>query len=413
MLVEARDILDELGVHVEASANEAGAAAMLGASINYPLRGAVTWKSTVGTNVASDALSNLASAGVMGGALIVLGEDYGEGASIIQERTHAFALKSQMWLLDPRPEPADDRARWSSRASSSRKRRNTPVMLELRIRACHVHGSFVGKDNRAPAISTQARCSTAPISTTTASACRRRPTRRRSRRSTCAGRRPSQFIARARAERVFRRATSPTSASSCQGGLYNALIRALQQLGLADAFGASRVPLSCSTSTYPLVPEEIVDFCAASAPCWWSRKASPNYIEQAIAHHAAPRRHARRKLHGKDLLPMAGEYTGEVVLHGLARFLDAACRPASMPRPVATARSDRPSKQARPPSCSAAAAGAPAGLLHRLPRAAGVLGDEAARSANRQGPHLGRHRLPHVRDAPPFNLGQHRCSATA
>src|SRR6202162_1585361 len=103
VLNDARDIMDELGVHVETNASEAAAAAMLGASINYPLRGAVTWKSTVGTNVASDALSNLASAGVIGGALIVLGEDYGEGASIMQERTHAFAMKSQMWLLDPRP----------------------------------------------------------------------------------------------------------------------------------------------------------------------------------------------------------------------------------------------------------------------------------------------------------------------
>ena len=86
------------------SASEATAAAMLSASINYPLRGAVTWKSTVGTNVASDALANLASSGVKGGALIILGEDYGEGASIMQERTHAFAMKSQMWLLDPRPQ---------------------------------------------------------------------------------------------------------------------------------------------------------------------------------------------------------------------------------------------------------------------------------------------------------------------
>ena len=66
VLNDARDIMDELGVHVETNASEAGAAAMLGASINYPLRGAVTFKSTVGTNVASDALSNLASAGVQG-----------------------------------------------------------------------------------------------------------------------------------------------------------------------------------------------------------------------------------------------------------------------------------------------------------------------------------------------------------
>src|SRR5437762_2887794 len=94
VLNDARDIMDELGIHVETNASEAGAAAMLGASINYPLRGAVAWKSTVGTNVASDALSNLASVGVRGGALVVIGEDYGEGASIIQERSHAFAMKS-------------------------------------------------------------------------------------------------------------------------------------------------------------------------------------------------------------------------------------------------------------------------------------------------------------------------------
>jgi indolepyruvate ferredoxin oxidoreductase alpha subunit len=103
VLNDASDILDDLGVHFEPAGNEAGAAAMLGASINYPIRGAATWKSVVGTNVASDALSNLSSAGVIGGTLIIVGEHYGEGASIIQERAHAFAMKSQIWLLDPRP----------------------------------------------------------------------------------------------------------------------------------------------------------------------------------------------------------------------------------------------------------------------------------------------------------------------
>ncbi|HKN08116.1 MAG TPA: indolepyruvate ferredoxin oxidoreductase, partial [Pseudomonadota bacterium] len=75
VMVQARDYLDTLGVHVEACTNEAAACAMLAASVNYPIRGAVTWKSIVGTNVASDALSNLASPGVMGGVLIVVGED--------------------------------------------------------------------------------------------------------------------------------------------------------------------------------------------------------------------------------------------------------------------------------------------------------------------------------------------------
>src|SRR6218665_2700263 len=47
VLGDSRGLLDALGIYFEANASEAGAAAMLGASINYPVRGAVTWKSTV------------------------------------------------------------------------------------------------------------------------------------------------------------------------------------------------------------------------------------------------------------------------------------------------------------------------------------------------------------------------------
>src|SRR5277367_5459596 len=149
VLTDANGILEELSVHFEHSASEATAAATLAASVNYPLRGAVTFKSTVGTNVASDALANLASGGVQGGALIIVGEDYGEGSSIMQERSHAFAMKSQMWLLDPRPNlPSIVRA--VEQGFELSEASNTPVMLEMRIRACHVHGRFAAKDNVRP-----------------------------------------------------------------------------------------------------------------------------------------------------------------------------------------------------------------------------------------------------------------------
>src|SRR2546425_6326619 len=49
VLADAKDVLGELGVYFEPSANEAAAAAMLAASINYPMRGAAVWKSVVGT----------------------------------------------------------------------------------------------------------------------------------------------------------------------------------------------------------------------------------------------------------------------------------------------------------------------------------------------------------------------------
>ena len=147
VLVDAEDMMAELGVHLETCTNEASAAAMLGASINYPLRGAVTWKSIVGTNVAADALSNLASPGVIGGAMIILGEDYGEGASVIQERSYAYALKSSMWLLDPRPD-LPTIVRMVEEGFELSEASHAPVMLELRIRACHVTGAFQTKANR-------------------------------------------------------------------------------------------------------------------------------------------------------------------------------------------------------------------------------------------------------------------------
>ena len=150
VLADAQDILGDLGVHFETSANEAAAAAMLSASVMYPIRGAVTWKSTAGTNVASDALSNLASGGVTGGALIVIGEDYGEGSSIMQERSHAFAMKSQIWLLDPRPN-LESIVKAVEDGFELSEATNTPVMLEVRIRSCHVHGRFAAKDNKRPA----------------------------------------------------------------------------------------------------------------------------------------------------------------------------------------------------------------------------------------------------------------------
>src|SRR5688572_25855643 len=318
VLNDARDILDELGVHVEANASEAGAAAMLGASINYPMRGAVAFKSTVGTNVASDALSNLASAGVKGGALIVHGEDYGEGSSIIQERTHAFAMKSQMWLLDPRPNLPKivemvEHGFELSEASS------TPVMLELRIRACHVQGSFVTKKNLAPKFSKKAFLETPDFDY--GRICLPPATYAQEKHKIDV-RWPAAvaYIKQHRLNETF-----PGDMAGlgiiCQGGLYNATIRALQTLGLADAFGTARVPIYCMNVTYPMVPDEIVDFARTRESILIVEEGQPAFIEEQVL--ATLRRHGVNdvKVRGKDVLPMAGEYTGEVVLGGIAKFL--------------------------------------------------------------------------------------------
>ncbi|HKU45420.1 MAG TPA: indolepyruvate ferredoxin oxidoreductase subunit alpha [Burkholderiales bacterium] len=318
VLNDARDILGDLGVHVETNANEAGAAAMLGASINYPMRGAVAFKSTVGTNVASDALSNLASAGVKGGTLLVLGEDYGEGASIIQERTHAFAMKSQIWLMDPRPNLPKivemvEQGFELSEASS------TPVMLELRIRACHVQGSFVTRNNLAPRFSKKNflepdfdynRICLPPATYL-------------QEKLKVDVRWPAavSFIKERRLNEHFPGEMKDVGIV-CLGGMYNAVIRALQTLGLADAFGGSKVPIYCLNVTYPLVPDEVVDFANGKKSILIVEEGQPAFIEDAVL--AVLRRAQVHdvKVQGKDVLPLAGEYTGEVVLTGIAKYLN-------------------------------------------------------------------------------------------
>src|SRR5262245_46916423 len=145
-------LLKPMGIYFEQSGSEAAAAAMLGAAINYPIRGAVTWKSVVGTNVASDALSHVASAGVVGGSLIVIGEDYGEGASILQERTHSAALKSSVPLIDPR-NSLPSFARFVEEGFGLSEACHEPVFFSIRIRACHMRGDLVCKDNVRPRIS--------------------------------------------------------------------------------------------------------------------------------------------------------------------------------------------------------------------------------------------------------------------
>src|SRR5215831_108805 len=319
VLADAQDILGELGVHFENSASEATAAATMAASVNYPLRGAVTFKSTVGTNVASDALANLASGGVIGGALVIVGEDYAEGSSIMQERSHAFAMKSQMWLLDPRPNlpsivDAVEKGFALSEAS------NTPVMLELRIRACHVHGRFAAKNNVRPEF--------------TLKDAMEKPVRDASRivlppgsflheKEKIEKRWPAavKFIHENKLNELFADGKHDFGII-LQGGMYNTAIRALELLGLSDAFGRSEVPLYVLNVTYPLVDDEIKQFCAGKRAVLLIEEGQPDFLEQNL-HSILRRAGLPARVHGKDMLPMTGEYTAAAILRGIFRFVEA------------------------------------------------------------------------------------------
>ena len=318
VLADAQPLLDELGVHFEVCANEAAAAAMLGASINYPMRGAVVWKSTVGTNVASDALSNLASAGVRGGALILLGEDYGEGASIIQERTHAFAMKSAMWLLDPRPYQPK-MVELIEQAFELSEASQTPAMMEYRIRACHLYGQFECKDNIKPAISRHHLLSEPEFDVNRICL---PPATYAQEKHKIEQRLPAAlaFIQEHGLNEIFEGEFKEIGLI-CQGGLYNTLIRALQQIGLADAFGTSRVPIYVLNVTYPLVPTEVEQFCTGKKAVLMVEESQPDFLEQAL-NVILRKADLPTRVHGKNVLPMAGEYTAPVMLEGLTRFIE-------------------------------------------------------------------------------------------
>jgi indolepyruvate ferredoxin oxidoreductase alpha subunit len=318
VLSDAQEILRDLGVHFETSASEAAAAATLAASVNYPIRGAATWKSTVGTNVASDALANLASGGVKGGALIIIGEDYGEGSSIMQERTHAFAMKSQIWLLDPRPNlplivDMVEKGFQLSEASQ------TPVMLELRIRACHVYGSFTARENKRPTFSIKDALDNPQRDT---SRIVLPPASYQHEIEKIEDRWPAavRFIEENELNEVFPGEESEFGIVM-QGGMYNTTMRALERLGLADAFGHSRLPLYVLNVTYPLVDTEIERFCRTKRAVLLIEEGQPDYLEQAI--NAILRKmNGRARIYGKDVLPMAGEYTGDVIMQGLTAFCE-------------------------------------------------------------------------------------------
>ncbi|MGN8079588.1 thiamine pyrophosphate-dependent enzyme [Variovorax sp. 22077] len=330
VLADAQDILAEQGIRFENSASEATAAATLAASVNYPLRGAVTFKATVGTNVASDALANLASGGVTGGALIIVGEDYGEGSSIMQERSHAFAMKSQIWLLDPRPNLPSivDAVKQGFDLSEAS---NTPVMLQLRIRACHVHGHFVAGDNK--------------LAKFTLKDALENPQRDVGRivlppasfvheQEKVKDRWPAavRFIEERKLNEFFSEDADDIGII-VQGGSYNTLVRALERLGLADVYGNTQVPLYVMNVAYPVIESEVIRFCEGKRAVLVVEEGQPNFVEQNLAT-ILRQAGSSTVLHGKDMLPVAGEYTASELLKGARSFCERYERLAPLPVPA-------------------------------------------------------------------------------
>jgi indolepyruvate ferredoxin oxidoreductase alpha subunit len=236
----------------------------------------------------------------------------------MQERSHAFAMKSQVWLLDPRPNlPSIVKA--VEDAFELSEVSHTPVMLEVRIRACHVHGRFVTKDNKRPSFSLREalehpRRDVDRIVLPPASYMHER--------EKIDQRWPAavNFIKERKINEFFGPPTGDVGIV-VQGGFYNSVMRALQQLGLADVYGETAVPIYVLNVTYPLVDDEVAAFAVGKKAILMVEEAQPEFIEQAL-NTILRRRDIQTKVCGKDVLPRAGEYTPGVVVKGIKSFLE-------------------------------------------------------------------------------------------
>src|SRR5207249_541918 len=265
------------------------------------------------------ALSHVASAGVSGGAVVVIGEDYGEGASILRGRAHSAALKSSIPLLDPR-NSLESFARFVEEGFGLSEACHEPVLFSIRIRACHMRGTLACRDNVRPKISMLS-----PLGEPSFSLERinlppftyQMEAQKFEKRLPAAQR----YIVE-HGLNEHHRGDEPDVGIVMQGGLWNTTLRGLHVLGLADTRGRTAIPLLILNAIHPLVPDELVGFLRGKRRVLVVEEGMPNYIERelgALAHDAR----LDVEIHGKNVFSPHGEYVPQLVIGGLRRFLTA------------------------------------------------------------------------------------------
>jgi indolepyruvate ferredoxin oxidoreductase alpha subunit len=228
-------------------------------------------------------------------------------------------MKSQMWLLDPRPnvQTIVDMVEKGFQLSEAS---NTAVMLELRIRACHVYGSFIAKDNVRPAYTRQDALN-APMRDVTRYALPPFTYEHEKEKVNIRWPAAVKFIKENKINEFFDGDASDVGIVM-QGGMYNNTLRAMEILGVADIYGNSRIPIYVLNCTYPLIDEEFIQFCVGKKAILLIEEGQPDFIEQNV-NTILRRADVQTRIEGKSMLPMAGEYTGGVLKAGIQKFCTA------------------------------------------------------------------------------------------
>src|SRR5580693_3969895 len=209
-------------------------------------------------------------------------------------------MKSSIWLLDPRPD-LPTIVHMVEKGFELSEASHAPVMLDLRVRACHVTGEFIAKDNKRGAYSGVHRLSGPPRFEYGRLA--HPPVIFTQERLKIEQRLPAaqKFIHEHKLNELIPGELDDIGIIVL-GGLTNGLLRALARLDLADLYGKSRIPIYVLNVAYPLVPDEVKDFCAGKRAVLVVEEGSPDYVEQqinVILRNAG----ADTRVHGKGCLP--------------------------------------------------------------------------------------------------------------
>ncbi|HMS95016.1 MAG TPA: thiamine pyrophosphate-dependent enzyme, partial [Tabrizicola sp.] len=102
----------------------------------------------------------------------------------------------------------------------------------------------------------------------------------------------------------------------------------------------TQVPVYVLNVTYPLISSEFLEFAAGKEDLLVVEEGQPEFIETQLGSFLY-RAGGTARLHGKGLFPMAGEYTGAVMLNAVEAFLRKAA-PGMLPAAVRAPNVDRP-----------------------------------------------------------------------
>ncbi len=329
-------ILRDMGIYVEMSNNEASAASLLTTSVTHPIRGAVCWK-VVGTNVASDSLAHVAAAGVTGGVLIVVGEDYGCTGTTVAERTLPFGLKSGMAVVEPLASPPD-MARLVKEGFELSEASRMPVLYVLPTRVGNLKGSFVARENQPPALSTLnplSRSLRDPLSITLPPRSMVHERQKTSERLPAA----RDYIRSHRVNRLLP-GRNPEFGIIAHGAVTNLVFRSLHLLGLNGHTRETELPILALRALYPLVAEELEEFVEGKRAVVIVEEGQPAILEDQIRS-VLQKAGCGVALIGKDDLGLEGELEPSALMDRLGRILGPRLFPSGEVRERIDATLDR------------------------------------------------------------------------